>query len=1070
MEMGLSIMKIIASKVHKRSFYTIRKYLYPHSGYPFTCIFIILISFFTFSFSISPTFGQETIVRPVKNPNFDLFNKAAVLVKESRSYLEKADYTKFIHTLNKASKLFKKINEPEYYAMCEAKMAYGYCIIGNFKLANRYLKKTRNFLAIQKSANPSIHLVICHNVARVYQYESKYDSAMSFYNKAISTYNNYHLNPGIEIVKVYNNIGSIYEDKANKSKALFYYDKALKIGLSCLKPNDVAISHIYNNIGLIEFRLGNLKKALAYYRKDLSISEKILGKNHPDIAKSYVNIGNIYFQIGDLDNATEYYNQALRIFIRIFGKENQIVAQTFNNVGAVYYTENNYSRANQYFKKSLAIKEHILGTYNSDVAIACLNIGDTYYKLKKQKEAVRYMKKALAINLRLFGPDNPNIAPVYDSISQSYSDEKMYDQAIQYLVKELRIYKKSVGFYHPNTAATLLNIGSVYKDKKDYPKALRYFQHALLSLCPDFHNDSLQANPQLIKIRSDMYLLQALRKKAETLSYFNHNRDYLITALKTYDLAIRLIDKIRIKYKTEGSKLLLGEQTHSIFEGGIKTCITLYKLTGNEYFREKAFSLSDESKSNVLLESILDTKAKKFAGIPDSLLTFETNLRDSLTFYDQQIHKELAKGNKSDSLKVITWQNKLFSGNRKYNAFVAQLEKKYPRYYNLKFSSPKVSIRQIQYTMLNNNTALLSYFKGDSTLYIFSVTKHHYQIKTEKIDTSFIRNIKDFRNAIIKSDYDTYTHEAYLFYKLLLAPASNANNKKNLIIIPDGILGYLPFEALISAPAPKTKNANYRDFNKLHYIVLNHNISYNYSAMLLAELQNRPVNHDDKEFLGIAPVFDNANYGGSDSTRYGISKPLSPLPASEKEVKGIYDLFEKKEPLWNWLLKNQSKILLHNQASESYVKSNKISHYRYIHFATHAFVNEVDPELSGVVLERKAGSKNDGILYSGEIYNLKLHADLVVLSACETALGKLVKGEGIMSLTRSFLYAGASNVVVSLWNVTDKSTSTLMIDLYRNMLKNRSISTSLADAKRTLIKKTAYSAPVYWSPFILTGH
>lgn len=1055
--------------MYKHSLYTIRQYLYPYLSDWVPYVITILLVFVGISFSVTPTFAQNTNVRTTDKPNSVLFRKATKLVRESQSYIEKANYKKSILTLKKALRLFEQSNKMEYCAMCDAKMAYCYCVVGDLKLANHYLKNTGNYLRLKKPDNPSIHLVIVHNVARVYQYESKYDSAMSFYNKAVDIYKTNHLKPGIEIVKVYNNIGSIYEDKANNRKALFYYDKALKLGLSCLKPDNIMISHIYNNIGLIESEMGNLQKALSYYRKDLAISEKILGKNHPDIAKSYVNIGNIFYQIGDLDNAAEYYNQALRIFIHIFGKDNQLIAQTYNNMGAVYYTEGNYEKAIEYFKKSMKIKEDILGLYNSDVAVACLNIGDTYYKLKKQKDAVRYMKKALAINLKLFGPDNPNIAPVYDSISQSYNDEKNYDQAIKYLIKELKIYKKSVGFHHPNTAYTLINIGSVYKDKKDDSSALQYFQHALFSLCPDFHNDSLQYNPKLTNIRSDNYLLQALNYKAETLSNFKQNRDYLITALKTYDLAIRLIDKIRIKYKTEGSKLLLGEQTHSIFEGGIKNCLTLYKLTGNEYFREKAFSLSDESKSNVLLESILDSKAKKFAGIPDSLLTFETNLKDSLTYYDVQIHKELARGSKTDSLKLVTWQNKLFAGNRKYNAFVSHLEKEYPRYYNLKFSSPKVSIRELQYRMLNNNKAIISYFIGDSTLYIFSVTKHHYQIKTEKIDSNFVRKIKNFRHAIVKSDYNSYTQKAYLLYKLLLAPASTAIQKKNLIIIPDGILGYLPFGALISQPVPSLNNANYRDYSKLHYVVLNHDISYNYSAMLLEELQNRPVHNDDKEFVGIAPVFNNTNYAGKDSLRYGFSKRLSPLPASEEEVKGIYNLFEKKESFWDRLLDNQSKILLHNQATESYVKSDNISHYRYIHFATHAYVNETNPELSGVILERKPGTKSDGILSSGEIYNLKLHADLVVLSACETALGKLVKGEGIMSLTRSFLYAGASNVIVSLWNVTDKSTSSLMIDLYGNLLQNQSITTSLADAKRTLIRKTAYSAPVYWSPFILTG-
>lgn len=1033
---------------------------------------LVLVVAFLWSIFLhtSPALAQESNVKTIDNQSSQLYKKASDYLKKSQNYFNSAKYDSSINYIEKASLIFSKLNDAQYIALCNAELAYRYCVIGKFKRAKGYLTWLRAYLNTKTPASPSVFLIIHRNIARVYQYESKYDSAMVFYYKAINIYKKNHLAPGIEIVKVYNNIGSIYEDKANNKTALHYYNKALDLGLASLGNDNIMISHIYNNIGLTESELGNFHEALQYYHKDLAISKNILGKNHPDIAKSYVNIGNIYYRLGDYDNASEYYKEALRIFIKVFGVDNQVVAQTYNNVGAVYYTENHYKKAINYFKKSMVIKQHILGNDNTDVAIACLNIGDTYYQLKKQKESVFYLKKALAINLKLFGPDNPNIAPVYDSISQSYSDEKKYNEAIKYLLKELRIYKKSLGFNHPNTASTLINIGLVYKDEKNYTKALYYFQQSLISLCPKFENNSLDANPRLSGIRSDKYLLQSLRYKAETLLDYGHSTTDLIIGLKTYDLAIKLINTIRKNYKARGSKLLLGEQTHSVFEGGIKTCLALYRRTHNEYFREKAFSISDESKSNVLLESIIDSKAKKFAGIPDSLLNKEECLRDSLTFYETQLHNELGKGRNSDSLKVVFWQNKLFAGNRNYNAFVSRLGKKYPRYYHLKFSSPRVSIRQIQYTMLNNNTGLISYFKGDSTLYIFAVTKHGYHIKTEKIDSGFVRNIRSFRKAIVNSDYNSYTQEASFLYKLLLVPATDALKKKNLIIIPDGILGYLPFGSLISSPAPKVKDANYRNYSTLHYVVMNHNISYNYSAMFLSELQNRPKNKDSKEFLGVAPVFDNNDYHGKDSVRYGMAKPLSPLPASETEVKDIYNLFEKKRGPWRLVLSDNSKILLRDQATESYLKSDNISQYRYIHLATHAFVNENNPELSGVVLARKPGSKQDGILYSGEIYNLKLNADLVVLSACETALGKLVKGEGIMSLTRSFLYAGASNVIVSLWNVTDKSTSILMINLYKKMLQKHSISSSLADAKRDLILKTAYSAPVYWSPFILTGH
>ena len=240
-------------------------------------------------------------------------------------------------------------------------------------------------------------------------------------------------------------------------------------------------------------------------------------------------------------------------------------------------------------------------------------------------------------------------------------------------------------------------------------------------------------------------------------------------------------------------------------------------------------------------------------------------------------------------------------------------------------------------------------------------------------------------------------------------------------------------------------------------------------------LQNETKKLDDHySFVGFAPVFadENSKRGkkpDNDSTISQLKraveindKTYSELPETKREVEGILDLFRKKKlPGLDFISEN---------AKEEIVKSEMMKNYSFLHIATHGFMNEEKPKLSGIIFTNKNNSPGeDGILYSDEIYNLNLNADLVVLSACESGLGKIVKGEGIVGLTRGFIYSGARNIVVSLWQVADKSTSELMIEFYRNILAGKSFSSSLREAKLKLIKDGTYSYPLEWSPFVLIG-
>lgn len=195
------------------------------------------------------------------------------------------------------------------------------------------------------------------------------------------------------------------------------------------------------------------------------------------------------------------------------------------------------------------------------------------------------------------------------------------------------------------------------------------------------------------------------------------------------------------------------------------------------------------------------------------------------------------------------------------------------------------------------------------------------------------------------------------------------------------------------------------------------------------------------------------------------------MPASRIEVTGILEVFESSYGFFDRMFNKKAEVYLEEKATEGNFRSAGLRDYLYLHLATHGFVNEANSGLSGLILAQDSTSSDDGILHLGEIYNLEMNADLVVLSACETGLGQIARGEGIIGLTRGFLYAGAQNLLVSLWQVNDQTTADLMVDFYDRMLAGSSKAGALREAKLALIKRHPEDAkPYYWSPFVLIGN
>ena len=371
--------------------------------------------------------------------------------------------------------------------------------------------------------------------------------------------------------------------------------------------------------------------------------------------------------------------------------------------------------------------------------------------------------------------------------------------------------------------------------------------------------------PPLNDILSEEQLLISLQQKAALLSQSaakqgNKQRN-LQTSLEIYQQAASLMDQMRIGYKASGSKLLLADKTNAMFEKAIQTAAMLHRMTSDPKYLEAAFRFSEKSKTGILLESFSESRARQFAGIPDSLLEKERRLRIDLTAYQQSLNREQLKRERADSAKIHLWESKIFQLKLDYDNLLRNLERDYHDYHNLKYQLKTATIPETRTEVLDQSTVLIEYFVGGDALFIFVITGERIVLKQVAKAADFSSNIKNLREGILDQDFQKYATAAHQLFNILVKPILGDIIEKNLLIIPDGPINYIPFEVLLTEPAAaKTAIIDYRH---LSYLLHKHRISYTYSATLCGETLRRRRQSPEKDFLAYAPVFKTGFIGDS---------------------------------------------------------------------------------------------------------------------------------------------------------------------------------------------------------------
>ncbi len=917
--------------------------------------------------------------------------------------------------------------------------------------------------------------------AQVLRASSSYDSSIFYLEEAAKIYEKVEY--WEKWLKSYNEIARNYFVLSNYKKALVYLQKALNKGLQKLEKDNPGLAGIYNGIGIIYRNQGAYEKALKVFLKAQDIQMKALKKDDPRLASIYNNMGVVYHNQGNFVKTLEYFQKSIDIWLKTLGEIHPDVAMAYNNMGVIYKDQRAYAKALEYYQKAIDIWLETLGSKHPNIAMAYNNIGIVYRAQGSYRKALEYYQKAIDIRLKTLGQEHPLITSTYDNVGLVYRDLGYYKKALKYHQKALDTRLK-FDAKHPVVGKSYGNTGLTYQSQGSYRKALEYYQKALINLVAKFDSTSIHMNPSFNhfdQVSSKPIMLEVLINKSFALKkYYEHKTQDikdLKFSLETTRLALDLLDSMRNEYMSSQTKRELAEKNISkVYERAIETALDLFAVTGEENFLYQAFEASERSKSYLLREALNESAARQFAGIPDSLLQQEEDLKIQLSFYEKKRFEaeHPGFGKEVDSTKVQYYQNQLFEKKRAYEKLVDILEKDYPDYYQIKYDTKVTSVEDLRSTILSDSSAFIEYFMGDSSMYVFSITQQEIKVhvikdftEVEKVSEALQSVFATYPPDLSVEAYESFTTSSHSLYEKLLLPVleSLRSQANKLIVSLDGNLSSLPIELLLYKGAPFIEGEEEVNYANLPYLLQKYQISYTYSATLLQQNKKIPVHAHrketevKKECLVFAPTYGEGNTtyakrGGLETLR---NKGLVDLPGAQREAQNISNYVD-------------GLFLFDVEAREANFKQ-EASNYSIIHLAVHAELEDQDPLYSRLYFTNTNDTIEDDTLHTYELYNMQLSAELVVLSGCETGMGEYVRGEGVMSLSRGFMYAGTPSVLLSMWKVSDIHTSELMDYFYSNLSEGLPKDASLRLAKQRYVERSDRlgSHPYYWASFVLYG-
>ncbi|MEG4405413.1 CHAT domain-containing protein [Microcoleus sp. MON2_D5] len=761
------------------------------------------------------------------------------------------------------------------------------------------------------------------------------------------------------------------------------------------------------SMGKIYANFGQFQSALDSYNQGLRLSQQ--GGAKAEEAAILNSVGQLYTDLADEKTSLDYYNQALRLFYHL--NDPGAVATTLNNIGDIRAAAGNWKNALDSYNKALVISRPA-GNLAAE-ATALTGIGSTYIASKEWSTALNAYNQAL-------------------NISRNLNDK----------VKE----------------TTILNqMGKVQAALGQNSTALENY------------NQALSLSQQLGYKTEEAHILY-------NLAILNRKQNNLAAAKTPIETAINIIENLRTQIASQELRQSYFARNQDYYQFYIDLLMQLHQKNPDQGYDAQAFHASERARARSLLELLSEASANIRQGVDPQLLAQEQNLQQQLSDFQTRKYQIVSAQSPQEAVKEI--QQKIDTVLKELAQTEAKIRASSPRYAALKYPEP-LNLQQIQQQVIDDNTLLLEYSLGEERSYLWAVTKTSFTSYELPSRTEIEATAKNFRDTLTKETTRTspqmVAESAALISQMILAPVASELGNKRLLIVADGALQYIPFGALSleKSEAP---------------LIVKHEIVNLPSASTLAILRRDMATRQPAPktiALFADPVFstDDERLKGTSTSPVTRNQTVENLPleaqqlqrsASEAEIYWTRLPFSRTEAeqILALVPDDLEKQAFDFTANRTTATNPDLSQYRIVHFATHGFANSKHPELSGLVLSLvdEKGTLQNGYLRLNDIFNLNLPAELVVLSACQTGLGKEIKGEGLVGLTRGFMYAGAPRVVVSLWSVDDQVTSELMTRFYKKMLQDKlPPAAALRSAQIEVLQLPKWQSPYYWAAFGLQG-
>ncbi|MBT4400498.1 MAG: CHAT domain-containing protein [Bacteroidetes bacterium] len=825
----------------------------------------------------------------------------------------------------------------------------------------------------------------------------------------------------------------------------------------------------------------HLNQSLVYYQENLEETDKTLSQIHHYLGEVYRVLHRNYLV------AEDHYIQSQKI-TSAKPRDNPVAQlQNLYCLTCNNRDKGDYAKAVIYGKGLLDLASNVNRDDFKSLAFSCL--GNIYFDSEQFESARIFIDSAVSLNLRISGKETElatfynNQIVVLTKLGQLEAAEKLCDQVFDFLEGKPRLshelpdtylYKggileglgksqEALGYYHKSLKARILDeggghreiattyntIGSCHLLNGSIDSALLYFQKALVSGSISFSKQDYRFNPVLDQVMTNKDIINILENKANALTaksiITEECMDNYILAFECLQLCDLLIDHTWSSLLIEESKLMLGSKVHPIYEKAIGIAYDINMQSGSSFNIGDVFQFFDKNRYRYLLDNLANEYAYEEALVSDSLVKAIKEIEYGIEYFTQE--------QLGDADHSLDFNNEILKLTENKEDLILQLENKYPDFFNIKFGANKTDWVDIKTSLHNRNTVIIEFFYGAESIYILSTDGENQSFTRVERDSNLDKAIENTIrqttapdiNKLTQADASMeYIESSVYIYKVLLKAVLEQYKPfsvEKLIIIPDGELTKLSFESFIT----KQTNDRSLDFSAQSYLIDNYSISYSFSAGSLLNETNQAPSAKSK-VLGFA-------YGS-----HGIADlKYSALSGSDKELKSISKLF-------------RGKFFRESKATEANFKKN-VSDYGVVHLALHGEADIENDSSTMLVFRQSESDLKDGKLLPYELYNLDLNARLVVLSSCQSGLGKTYLGEGVYSMARAFAYKACLSMVSTLWPAHDAVSADIMSEFYLQLSEGSEIDYALREAKlKHLSEAKGYLAhPALWACYIPVG-